>query len=425
MLKKFTVTLVTLVFSVSLAFGSGFSIYEQGAKATAMGGAFIAQANDITAVFYNPAGLMNLEGTNVGTGVSIIMPQFGFQGPTMMDPNLYTEAEKQIFPPVHFYIAHRVSENLSLGFGFYTLFGLGSEWPGDWAGRVLATKSDVKTFALNPVMAFKITDNLSASIGATYMLGQVTLEKSIYTGYETDTYVESKLDATGDGVGVNLGLQFKPIEGVTLGAIYRDDVLLTFDGGDATFKLPTLKNEAINQLLASYFPNTKGSSEIDMPSMVGVGIAIDPTDNITAEFDYMQLNWSSYDVLTIEFDDPVAGQTKTEAIRNYEDSYSLRFGLEYRYNEQLSLRAGYLRDNHAVPDEYVEPSLPEGDRDLYSVGVGYKMGNITLDAFYMYLHQKDRTITTSELEVNGQPYPFNGTYKGMSHLFGATVGYSF
>ena len=138
----------------------------------------------------------------------------------------------------------------------------------------------------------------------------------------------------------------------------------------------------------------------------------------------MQLGWCSYDILKIKFKEPVAGQTESKAVKNYEDSYSLRFGLEYKVNENLAVRAGYLRDNHAVPDEYVEPTLPESDRNLYSVGLGYKLNNVTFDAYYMLLLQDDRTIKNSKLEVNGQPFPFNGTYKGMTNMFGLTMGIS-
>ena len=425
MLKKFTLSILGTLLSASLVLGSGFSIYEQGAKATAMGGAFIAQANDASAMFYNPAGIINLKGTHIGTGVTIIMPQASFTGPTKDDPNLYTAAEKQVFPPVHFYATQQINENLSFGFSFYTLFGLGSKWPGDWAGRTLATTSDVQTFALNPAMAVRLADNLSIAVGMTYMIGNVILEKSIYTGYETDTYIESKLDAKGNGVGVNLGIQYKPVDRLTLGAIYRDNIMLDFEDGDATFIIPQLQNQSIYQALVGYFPNTKGSSELELPDMFGLGIAFDFTDQITAEFDYMSLGWSSYDQLTVKFDDPVAGSKETVSHKNYKDSYSLRFGLEYRYSEQLAIRAGYLRDNHAVPDEHLEPSLPEGDRDLYSFGIGYKMGSMTFDGFYMLLTQDDRTVQTSELEVNGQPFPFNGKYEAIGHLFGLSFGYSF
>ena len=130
------------------------------------------------------------------------------------------------------------------------------------------------------------------------------------------------------------------------------------------------------------------------------------------------MNWSSYDELVIKFDDAVAGQKEALSEKGYIDSYSLRFGLEYLINETWAVRAGYLRDNHAVPDERVEPSLPEGDRNLYSLGVGFQTGSFMIDAYYMLLTQEDREITDS---VDN----FNGTYKGICNLYGITLGYSF
>lgn len=48
----------------AVVLGSGFAIPEQGPKANAMGGAFVAQADDPTALYYNPAGIVQLEGTH-------------------------------------------------------------------------------------------------------------------------------------------------------------------------------------------------------------------------------------------------------------------------------------------------------------------------------------------------------------------------
>lgn len=422
--KKLLMLLFTVLLSGSMVYGSGFSIYEQGAKASAMGGAFIAMSNDVSAIFYNPAGMTSLKGLQLGMGATIIMPEFSFTGPTNVDPNLYTKAKKHIFPPAHFYITYGLTDRLTAGFGFYTMFGLGTDWPRDWPGRVLATKSFVETFSFNPVIAYKVLDNLSVAAGFTYMIGTVDLQKSIYTGYAADTYVESKLKASGTGYGFNVGVQYKPMEKLTIGAVYRHNILMKFNDGDATFEIPQLRNEKMYQYLRAAFPNTKGSSELNFPNEIGLGIAYAFTEQLTAEFDFMQLGWSSYDILKIKFKEPVAGQTESKAVKNYEDSYSLRFGLEYKVNEKLAIRAGYLRDNHAVPDEYVEPTLPESDRNLYSVGLGYKLNNITFDAYYMLLLQDDRTIKNSKLEVNGQPFPFNGTYKGMTNMFGMTIGIS-
>ncbi|RMH61956.1 MAG: transporter [Calditrichaeota bacterium] len=414
MLKKFTVFLSVLVMATTQVMASGFSIYEQGAKATAMGGAFIAQANDVSSVFYNPAGITGLSGMHLGLGTTIIIPQFAFQGPDNVDPNLYTKANDQIFPPSTFYFTYQVNEDLSLGFGFYSLFGLGSEWPDGWVGRQLATASSVQTFYLNPVVAYKIMDGLSVAAGVSAVFGQVSLGKSVYYG-PRNVFGESKLEASTTGLGLNFGLQYQPNKALSIGVVYRPNTLLAFEGGDATFDFPATGDAVVDAEIATLFPNTKGSADLELPNMIGVGIAYNITDDLTAEFDWMQLGWSSYDELVIKFDDPVAGQSESVAERKYQDASSLRFGLEYRMNKELALRLGYLRDNTAIPDERVEPSLPEGTRDLYSVGFGYKVSDsMTIDGFYMLLMQADRTVTNS---VDG----FNGTYTGVGNLFGVNL----
>ena len=415
MLKKFTMMVSTFVFSASMVFGSGFSIYEQGAKASAMGGAFIAQANDVTGVFYNPAGITSLDGFQLGLGTTIIVPAFAFQGPNNVDPNLYTESKDLVFPPSTFYATYKIDDKLSAGFGFYTLFGLGSEWDQEWVGRQLATDTHIQTFFLNPVVAYEVMDGLSVSAGFSYVISTVTLERSIWFG-PRNVFGESKLDASGNGTGFNFGLQFKATDDLTFGAIYRDNILLEFDGGDATFDFPVTGDAATDAEIAALFPTTKGSSEIELPTMIGLGVSYQFTDKLVAEFDWMQLGWSSYDELKIVFDDAVAGNLESIVERKWEDTASLRFGLQYSVNDEFDLRLGYLRDTHAVPDERVEPSLPEGDRNLYSIGFGYKMQKLTIDGFYMLLTQDDRKITNSVEN-------FNGEYTGLSSLFGVSFQY--
>lgn len=63
--------------------GAGFHIREQGAKAMGMANAFVAQADDPSAVFYNPAGIAFQEGTAISLGVTIInVPETEFKGTT-------------------------------------------------------------------------------------------------------------------------------------------------------------------------------------------------------------------------------------------------------------------------------------------------------------------------------------------------------
>lgn len=411
--KKLSLMVLTIMFSVSMVFGSGFSIYEQGAKASAMGGAFIAQANNTSAVFFNPAGITGLNGTKIGLGTTIIMPAFAFQGPDNIDPNLYTESKKGVFPPSTFYATYQINDQFTAGFGFYSLFGLGSEWDKEWVGRQLATKTEIQTFFLNPVVAYKVMDGLSVAAGFSFVIADLSLEKSVYFG-PRDVMGESKIAGGATSYGYNFALQYKPTTELTVGAVYRGNVLLELKDGDATFDFPTSTNPVVNAEIGVLFPDTKGSADIELPNMIGLGVSYQLTEKLVAEFDWMQLGWSSYDKLVVKFDDPVAGNTETTSEKEYVDSYSLRFGVEYLIEKNIALRLGYIRDNHAVPDERLEPSLPEGDRNLYCIGLGYTIDNITIDGFLMLLSQEDRKITNS-IEA------MNGTYTGVGNLFGVSV----
>src|SRR5258706_13304669 len=65
------------------AFGAGFGLFEQGAKATAMGGAFAATADDPSAIFYNVAGIAQQRHATFmagGTGIN-------FSNQFIGDPN--------------------------------------------------------------------------------------------------------------------------------------------------------------------------------------------------------------------------------------------------------------------------------------------------------------------------------------------------
>jgi long-chain fatty acid transport protein len=429
MLRNLTMITFVLILTVSMALGSGFSIYEHGARAAAMGGAFIAQADDPSAIFYNPAGITSLKGTQFGLGVTIIMPTSDFTGPTGLSTDK-TDAEALTFYPPHLYITHQFNEQWSAGFGIYSLFGLATEWPKEWVGRELNTDTELTTIFFNPVVAFKPVESLSLALGVSVVYGNVVMQSDVLAipagtpGITEHVYVGSKLDGTTTAYGFNAAVQFMATEQLKLGFHYRHNVKLEFDEGEGTFDIPSTGIPAYDANLVAGFPTPNtGKSEIELPNMIGIGISYDFSEDFTAEFDWMQLGWSSYDVLTIEFDKAVGGDKIHSDDKKYEDSYSLRLGLEYRINESWAIRGGYLRDNNAVPDAYVEPTLPEAKRDLISLGFGWKNENFTVDGFFLILMQHDREINNSTKTILGT-VPFNGTYTGGANLFGVTVGYA-
>lgn len=419
MLKKIQAVFVILVFSATQIFASGFSIYEQGAKSTALAGAFVATADDPSAVFYNPSGLTSLNGIQLALGTTVINTSFAFSGPAEIDDKQYTKAEEGRFFPSHLYLSYRFHKRLVAGFGFYSPYGLASTWGSEsdpWVGRQLTTHSELTTFFYNPVIAVQALDNLSFSAGISLVQANVKMEKSVMFT-PRNVFGESALEADATGVGFNLGLQYKPFKQVSIGLHYRSSVELDFKDGTATFSFPDTLSDVVAQEVNAFFPaSTGGSSALTLPYQFAVGLAYHFTENLSAEFNYLKIGWSRYDKLVVTFDDPVAGQTESVSEKNYQDSYSLRFGLQYQVDDALAVRAGYSKDNYTVPKEYLEPSLPEGNRHNYSIGLGYKIAGISLDGFYHVLLQDDRNST-----LEG----FSGEYSGLATLYGFTLGYTF
>jgi long-chain fatty acid transport protein len=418
MLKK----LFFILLPFSIAWGSGFSIYEHGAKSSAMGGAFMAQANDASAVFYNPAGINQLPGKQFYFGTTIIMPQASFQAERNLDPYAYHETESEWFPPSTFFMTVPVVKGLTAGLGIYSLFGLGTDWGEEWIGRTVATNSNVTTFFVNPVLSYQPWDFISIAAGFNLVYGSVTLEKSIYYAPH-DVFGISSLDANTYGYGINVGVRVNPVSTLSIGAIYRTNVNLEFTDGDADFTFPSTGSARGDGELRFLYPSLSVGSELELPALMGAGISYTFFNRLTAEVDYLQIGWSSYDELVIDLEDPLGNVTRQKNIRNYEDTHSIRLGLEYNITDHFSFRGGYVQDKKAVPDNYLEPSLPEGDRNIYSLGFGYGFRfenflDVTIDGAYILLRQDERQITNSVSELNG-------VYNSLANMYALSIGWTF
>ena len=179
-LKKLAVScLLVCTALVGTAQAEGFALYEWGARGNALGGTMVARKPDASAVAYNPALMTKLEGTQVMAGFSAIVPDakvdVNYGGQT------YTgEGAHNVWTPPHGYLTTQVKDNLWLGMGIYTRFGLGTEYDDpNWAGRYNIYDAEIQTVSYNPNVAFKITDKLSAAVGIEFMTLDLKLKKKI------------------------------------------------------------------------------------------------------------------------------------------------------------------------------------------------------------------------------------------------------
>jgi len=416
----------------SLSWGAGFSLFEAGNKALGMGGAFTAVANDPSAFFWNPAGLAFQidQGPQMMLGVTFIAPVQEFTGSAPYPGAGYeTSQEDLLFFPPHFYYVHPVSDRVNLTLGMITPFGLGTEWPDDFAGRFISKKADLMIFDLGGQVSWAITDSIAIGGGIDYMIGTLTLERNIgrinpYTQAVSDVAsVELGTDGLGNHAWAwNAGLMIKLGAGFSIGGVYRSD--FTLKGTDATGKFEQIPTgyPDFDALVASVIPFDEEpdvTTAIEFPDYWQVGLSWS-NEKFTLSGQYGEMGWSVFQELDIEFPDyPALNSTVRE---NYQDSKQYRFGAEWRASRALAFRAGYGFDETPQPAESLSPLLADGDRDFYSVGFSYlsKRSTWGFDVGYEYLELDERS-------TEGRSYDgFDGTFHdSTAHLFGASLFFRF
>jgi long-chain fatty acid transport protein len=418
----------------STAFGAGFAIFEQGAKAVAMGGAFAATADDPSAIFYNVAGIAQQRRAELLAGGTVINFSNSFKG----DPNdLYTSGttgqyRRHTFIPPNAYFILPVGSNVTVGLGTFSNFGLRTNWQEPWVGRFVSRDANVKTVSVEPAIAFQTSDGrLAVGVGAEYRRSHIVLNRdnpalNPFTGRIDDVanaFLNSKWDSAW---GYNVGLLFKPTSTLRVGAAYRSHIKINYTGTATFTQISACANPAactpqetqFNGLVAAGLPpNQSLTTSIDFPDSLTLGIATSAIGKWDIEADINRMGWSSFKSLDVIFSQTPANNL--HRIENWKTGYSYRIGGNRPVTEHWDVRLGALYDKNPEPTDVVGPLLPDADRIGATFGVGYHKGPIVVDVTEFALHFKTRStggISSDNL---------NGTYKTDANLVTVNLGYKF
>ncbi|MDQ6801086.1 MAG: outer membrane protein transport protein [Acidobacteriota bacterium] len=422
---RLLVPLATLMIT-GAAFGSGFALFEAGAKAVAMGGAFAATADDPSAIFYNVAGIAQQRRPEILFGGTAINFQNSFTG----DPNdLFTAGTTGSKYRAHTFIVPSaygifpIGSNLTFGVGVFSPFGLRTNWQNPWIGRFVSSDANIKTVSLEPALAWQTSDGrLAIGGGPEYRRSKVILARNSgainpFSGRFVDvanTYLASDWKSK---VGWNAGVLFKPTSTWRLGLSYRTSMTVDFKGTATVTPIKT-GNAQFDAVVASQLPPTQPvTTSIAMPDFLYLAAATTMITNWDIEFDAVHNNWSKFKELKVNLlTTPAAGFTRPQ---NWKDTWSYRLGTNHPVTSDWDIRLGALYDKNPQPTEVVSPLLPDSDRIGVSFGVGYHAGPFVLDATEFALHFKTRS-TQGVSQDN-----FNGTYKTDANLITINLGYRF
>ncbi len=407
----------------ALVQGAGFALYEHGARAVGMAGAFGATANDPSAIYFNPAGIAFQDGTQVAGGIFFIKPKTEMYGANPYPGSSYRgEMKNQIFFPPHLYAIGALSDRIHWGVGVYAPFGLGTWWPDEYPGKYISKRINLEVFNINPNVAVKLTDNLALAGGIDYYLLNFDLTKSIgvvnpYTQAAAEVGQVHISTKNQHGWGWNVAMLGKLGGGWSFGASFRSAVSVEIDGNGSFVQFPS-GNPDFDAIVGSQIPFGTAptvTSKITFPKEGRVGLAYHGGP-WTAELDIVRVSWSSFKNLPMIFTDyPALTQIRKE---NYQDANSYRLGFEYRTSPTWAFQWGVLWDESPVPTASVSPLLPDSNRVGFTVGTSYSFSpNLQLDVSFMHLNAKDRS-------TYGHDYDnFNGLYKTRAELLGFTLVY--
>jgi long-chain fatty acid transport protein len=147
---------------------SGFAIESQGARAMGFAGAYVAQAADPSAIFYNAAGIGFLKGKQiyVAGAFTSLSTDFTGSGPNPAAGTLESSDNGLALLPAIYY-SQQVGRNTVVGLGVSRPFAVRSKWdnPDAFTGRYICLDCQIASWSINPTIAYKLADRLSVGAG--------------------------------------------------------------------------------------------------------------------------------------------------------------------------------------------------------------------------------------------------------------------
>lgn len=376
---------------------AGFALIEQ--SASGMGNAYAgaaAIAEDASTIFFNPAGMIYIDGTQAVGALHLIKPNAEFENKGSLGvmgdegPN----AGDLAFVP-NFYFMTELTPSIKAGISINVPFGLKTEYDDKWLGRFQADKSELKTININPSIAFKISDQLSLGAGISLMRAEATLTRSVNFGGAGVGDVKIKGDDW--GYGFNLGAIYQFTTDTRVGLAYRSKVKQKLEG-EAKFTRPVLVPNA------GAAADGDVTASINLPETFSASIFSRVSNKWDVMADVTFTRWSRFEELRVLRDN---GSTLTVTPQNWENTMRYSIGVNYHYSDAVKLRAGLAYDEEAIKDEFRTARIPGNDRKWLSFGASYKVTPVSvLDVGYAHLFVNNAKINDDQLAMG------NGLVRG-------------
>lgn len=469
------------------AHASGYHFGTQSVSAQATANASAAEATDATTLFYNPAGMTRLQGTNFSGALNLVAPSVKYNNASASYPTQPYAAQplpngvtvpaglnraaaisgstsgkltKDLLAVPHMYLTHQLNDRVTVGVGIYVPFASETEYQRDSVLRYNVNQTSLTTIDINPTVAFKLNDQHSLAVGVIAQHAEASLRQYANFGGSANPALNSLLPGVGGGhgnsdgyaevegkdwgFGFNLGWMWEIDPSTRVGLSYRSAIKHTLKGTADWTTPATLAGQAA---ASRGYIDSDAKVSIKTPESISLHGFKQLDSKWAVMGDVTWTRHSRFDSLSINYGQPksapysasnFAGQTadKTTLVPAWKDSWKVAVGATYQYSAPLQLRFGVAYDQSPVPDEQHRLStMPDNDRIWLSFGGKYDLNkNSSINAAYSYIY-----IKNSKAQVNGycggstagavncvSSYT-NGQadYKSHAHILGVQYNYQF
>jgi len=388
-----------------------------GARALAMGGAFIAIADDATAASWNPAGLAQLLSKEISFSYFPYQEIHGYSpsifrisnNPTSFlsesafspiaigrDINFLSFAYPIITAKRNYVLLFHYQRSISFSFRHYLIspvFGsqassekienYAESWDGDVSGGF-----DIAAFSF----ATSLTSNLKFGISINKWFNNyqgndaASHYGSIYENNKIYPYSFSEIDKDSfriSGINFNIGLLLNA-KNISFGLVFKTPF---------TAKLFYYEDIFESEIQSNTFKEERylyqGKAKVDWPYTIGFGFAFRLSNSYLISSDYTKTNWSDTIIHNYIDDSNPQGNPlyypTLQLIKPYQqdDSEQIRFGFERVFfikNILLPLRIGFFLDKQIFYDSTLQRPYFKGI--TLGTSIGYE--RLTFDISYIY-----------------------------------------
>ncbi len=409
---------VVLLWS-GVATAGGLYLPTRGVRPTARGGAFVAGADDLNSMWFNPAGLVNMVGGASGSDRRHALLDLGFvsqdvtyeridSGFNPQDP-VENEASGITIPTVG--VAYDLSDKLVVAGGVYAPYAALGRYAEDGPQRYSLVDLSSSALAIVQLsLAYQPRPRLRVGIGLQNMVSSLVTRQVVNAcpGQTVCAPEDPEFDSLAQIEQLDLfspagvvGAQYDLTPKVRLGASFQMPFRVS-GSGEVAVRLPTNGFFAEAEVVGD-----EATIDLTLPPIVRLGVEADLGSRVKVEVGGSVEFWSVHETLSATPVDvrientPGAGVFEVGSLdvpREFRNTVAVNAGLEAQPLESvpLTVAVGYAFETAASPDEYLSVVTVDGNKQLISGGLGYRFGKVSLYAAASTVMVADRTVSPDD-----------------------------